>query len=347
MLEKNQIIKTKWNKNTKKYYIQKGYIFTNLGEELLITIKDLTKGSHEVVCVICDYCGKTMYKQYCVYLQQHSEKFGDCCSICSPKKHAKICMEKYGVVNVSQVDSVKNKRKETFMKHFGCINPSQSEIVKLKKVSTVLKNYGVTSPLQSKIIQEKSKQTCLNRYGVPYTTQNDTMKTKSRQTCMLKYGVDNVSKSPEIKKRIVTTWLNKYGVKNIMELSEFREKILKSFVSNGTAPTSSMQIRVSNLLKEVFGEYNVQDNVPYDSCLLDMVLTYQGYQINVEYDGWFWHKKKLKQDQRRNYYLIDRGFKVLRIRSNVELPTKEQIINGIDYLIKDNHALCYIDLDIR
>jgi very-short-patch-repair endonuclease len=79
---------------------------------------------------------------------------------------------------------------------------------------------------------------------------------------------------------------------------------------------------------------------------LDCFIEVEGIKIDVEYDGWYWHKNRREQDKRKNDFLIDRGYRVLRIRANRKAPTKEQIIKAVDYLVKDNHHLAYIDLDI-
>lgn len=346
MLVKDQIIYMKWHYMNKEYYENKGYKFTKYGDEFFVKAEDLSIGSQSVVKVQCDYCGKVQEKRFSTYLRQHHDKFGDCCKDCSSLKIADIMTEQYGVPNASLVKEFQDKRKRTFIENYGFENPSQSEEIKKKKEKTSLNNYGVTNPMKAKNVQEKAQKTCLKKYGVKYSTQTEIMKEKSKETCIERYGVDNASKSEDIKKKIEDTWMEKYGVKNIMELEYFRNKILKSFTKNGTSPTSSMQIQISNIIKDVYGEDNVKDNVPCGSCLLDVELNYNNYLIDIEYDGMYWHKGKEERDRRRNYYVIKKGYKVLRIRSNNELPTKEQIIKAVDYLVEDNHSLYYIDLDI-
>ena len=107
-----------------------------------------------------------------------------------------------------------------------------------------------------------------------------------------------------------------------------------------------MQIKLSNIIKDIYGEDRVKDNVPCGKCLLDIELIYNDCKIDIEYDGYYWHKDKQERDKRRNYYVKNKGYKILRIRSNYEMPTSQQIIQGVDYLVKDNHFLKYIDLDI-
>lgn len=58
ILVENQIIKTKWINKTKKWYENKGYIFTKNFDDLYVKAEDLTLGSVERVKCQCDYCGK-------------------------------------------------------------------------------------------------------------------------------------------------------------------------------------------------------------------------------------------------------------------------------------------------
>ena len=44
-----KFVKLKWNRNNKKFYTLKGYKFTNYGDEFLVHIKDLSKGSSVIV----------------------------------------------------------------------------------------------------------------------------------------------------------------------------------------------------------------------------------------------------------------------------------------------------------
>jgi len=50
----------RWNYSNKKWYESKGYIFTKWKDEFLVRVQDLSKGSHSLVDVICDNCGKIL-----------------------------------------------------------------------------------------------------------------------------------------------------------------------------------------------------------------------------------------------------------------------------------------------
>lgn len=323
MFKPNQIVEMKWNSRNKEYYISKGYEYNGMFQPFKVKLEDLSKGAKVRVKVICDYCGKEIEKPYAHCLKQRGESGKDCCKECSSIKQKELFLKHYGVENPSQIDFIKEKRLQTYLDKYGVLNPSQVLEFQEKRKTTYLERYGVDHPMKSEIIQQHSRETCLGKYGVEYYFQTDEFKNINKQY-----------------------WIENYGVENPMGVPEFRNKILESFSSNGSAPTSKMQQKVSNIVGEIYGVDNVTNDVPYAPYLLDMILKWKGYQINIEYDGWYWHKDNQEYDDRRNQYLIQRGYKVLRIRSNYELPTKEQIIEGVDYLVKGNHHLCYIDLDI-
>ena len=125
-----KFVKLKWNRNNKKFYTLKGYKFTNYGDEFLVHIKDLSKGSSAIVQVQCEYCKKIYDVKYCNY--QKVEKY--CCHQCSKKKE-----------------------QETNLKKYHCKNPMQNDTVKQKMYQTNLKKYGNKCSLQNKNVQLKVK----------------------------------------------------------------------------------------------------------------------------------------------------------------------------------------------
>ena len=48
----------KWSYNQRKYYEEKGYIFTKYGEDFEVNFEDLPHSSDRFIDVQCDYCGK-------------------------------------------------------------------------------------------------------------------------------------------------------------------------------------------------------------------------------------------------------------------------------------------------
>lgn len=53
-------------------------------------------------------------------------------------------------------------------------------------------------------------------------------------------------------------------------------------------------------------------------------------RIATEYDSWYWHGAKSKHDNTRNRFLLNRGWKILRIKSNRKSPDKEDIYQALE-----------------
>ena len=167
---------------------------------------------------------------------------------------------------------------------------------------------------------------------------------KMKESMYEKYGVYHALQSKEFIEKYENTCLNKFGCKKHLSSNKIREKINLSYFNNGTCPTSKPQISIYNILKRVYG--NCELNKPCGNSLLDCVVEIGKIKINIEYDGWYWHKDKQEFDKRRNYYVIKQGYRVIRFRAKNLVPTEEQLINTIDELLAKNKHLMLIDLDI-
>lgn len=141
--------------------------------------------------------------------------------------------------------------------------------------------------------------------------------------------------------------MKKYGVPYSTQAKEVIVKMRKSLQEKGCVPTSQKQLEVYNMLVQLYGKESCILNYPYDRLNFDCLLIVNDIKIDVEYDGWYWHKDKQEEDKRRNYFLTKKGFKVLRIRSLEEIPTISQIKEAVNILVKTDKKLLYIDLDIR
>ena len=60
--------KMKWNSANKRWFVSKGYIFTKMGNEFIVDIKDLNKGSNAIITIQCDKCKRTKDVRYKDYL---------------------------------------------------------------------------------------------------------------------------------------------------------------------------------------------------------------------------------------------------------------------------------------
>lgn len=339
----------------------------NLRDIIEVPIEHLTYKSKAEVEIQCDYCGKIFTRQYALYYKsKHDTKSKiekDACPYCAKHIKGKEAIVKlYGYENIGQIPYVREKSKQTCLEKYGTETFLSSSIAREKISETNLSKYGVEFPLQSDLIRDKIKQEFINKYGVEYPSQslqvrekyydtmlkkynvkfpmqNKTVQEKQKQTCIEKYGENYMDIFHD---KFKQSMLAKYGKEYPMFVPELKEKMLKTLSEN---VSSKMEDNVYNILYEIYGD-NIQHSVPIYSFILDFLLNIKDCKINIEYDGWYWHKNRLDKDLKRNNFLINRGYKVLRIRSKIELPTKEQIIDAIDYLVEDNHSYVEINLDI-
>lgn len=188
-----------------------------------------------------------------------------------------------------------------------------------------------------KCCRKIAMRTNKERYGVDWCLQRDDFKEKQKQTCLEKYGVEYISQSKEFRNTVENTCIKKFGVKNISQADVIKKKKADSFYKNGTCPTSKPQLLLFETLKEMYGACEL--NYPVGKCSLDCFVIVNNVKIDVEFDGSYWHSGKEERDKRRNYYLIGRGYKVLRYISSLRIPSKEQIEEDIKHLITTDDML--------
>ena len=117
-------IKIKINESNYQYYENLGYEIY-LGEELMIPIELLSKGSHHKIECQCDTCGTkkvVLFKNYIKYDNKWGNYF---CRKCSESKRKKTLQENYGVDYPIQNKEIMNKMKETLTEKYGVENISK------------------------------------------------------------------------------------------------------------------------------------------------------------------------------------------------------------------------------
>ena len=115
-------------------YREKG-IKCKKGDIITIPINLLSKGSNYLIDIKCDFCGIIIKRRFNQYNNEtKNEKYPTCCNKkeCIYEKRKIICLEKYGVENISQLESTKNKVKESNLKKFGVEYPLQNKEIKEK-----------------------------------------------------------------------------------------------------------------------------------------------------------------------------------------------------------------------
>lgn len=177
-----------------RWFKEKGYYPFKKGDVIEILIEDLKPNSKHEIEVKCEICSEINFVKYQNYNIQVSRGGYYVCFNCSKHKQSETNMDrygsksplrnkdiikktketllsKYGVDNISKLESIKEDRRDNFksdefkekarktwLSKYGVDNPSKSEVVKQKKIETTLGNYGVENPTQNIEIFEKQQK---------------------------------------------------------------------------------------------------------------------------------------------------------------------------------------------
>jgi hypothetical protein len=120
-----------------KHFISLGYSNLKNGEKLIVPIEHLNKGSHSIVTVKCDICGKEKELVYRHYLKCLENSGFYVCSECSGVKISKSLLNK----NTDERNTINEKIKKTCFKKYGAANPSQIKDFKDKRRNTMLERH--------------------------------------------------------------------------------------------------------------------------------------------------------------------------------------------------------------
>jgi DUF2075 family protein len=145
-------------------------------------VENIGKWSNIEIEVQCDSCyieKKLKYKLYTSYGYSDGEYL---CKKCKLKKNN---LEKFGVENVFQLESVKEKSRKRNLEKFGVEFVSQSNDIKAKIKKSI-------SKLDKNEINQKRNETNLKKYGVNNVSQIEIIKEKKKETTFKNIGENQV-----------------------------------------------------------------------------------------------------------------------------------------------------------
>lgn len=304
--------------------------------------KEFTKGCSCYVDIVCDYCGKIFHRKYVHHINSKKKTIidKDCCADCQPKKAKEVFKIKYGVEHPMQLDSYKENYINIIKKMYGVSNISQLDEIKEKKKQTCLEHFGVDNYTKTQEYQDRIAKITFDNGGI-HPCQTKEACEKRIQTCIEKYGVSYPGQNEDVKQKAIVTNLERYGCKNVFQNEDVKSKIRETLYSHGDIATSKQQIEIFNMLEKM--GYEVKLNYPVDKFSLDVALFYCGKKFDIEYDGWYWHKDKQKDDA-RNSVLLNLGWNIIRIQSGNLLPTAEDLDSYIKNAIKNKEQIQFIKL---
>lgn len=234
----------------------------------------------------------------------------------------KTMRSRYGVDYSTQLQSMKEKSRQTNMELRGVEYPTQSEKVREKIQGIVQKRYGVDNVFQSEDIKAKSKKTMIEKHGKSNPMQVDEIREKASSTCEEKYGVRNPFQMTDrvregmfrkygyafpmqvgtLLQKANNTNIQRYGFTRPAQNPEIREKIRKAHLSNHVKVKKYLGMRKKGYFHSSKGEDQFLDYLreidPYTVShklhpVLKHVIDYymHEYDMWVQYDGSYWHGK--------------------------------------------------------
>lgn len=259
----------------KNYYIEKGYVFTKVGDLFEVKVEDLPYASNVYVNVQCDYCGEKYSTQYGAYNKTVRDG-KNACKKCSSKRTEETNLKKYGVKNVFELDEIKTKSKDTLINKYGVENISQLPENQEKIKKNNLEKYGVTNTSKLDSTKQKVVETNRQKFGVDYPMQTEEFQNRIKETSMKLYGVNHFTQNKDVIQKRKSTVKERYGVEYAIQNKNILHKSIKSRYLHGNFTCSKQQYQ---LYECIGGELNY----PFKNFVIDVAFVED--KIAIEWDG--------------------------------------------------------------
>lgn len=231
-------------------------------DEINKTYYDTYVDQSQHICPICNKESKFNYKQFLGHYNMCCESLS-----CVRKYQFNVAKEKWEAEhpchNYSEKLEEKNKRgaatiKKNLQAKYGehITNISQLQSTKDKVKQTNIERYGDWYG-KTEQYREQVKQNALEKYGVDSINKTEEKRNKYKQTCIEKYGTDNYFGSVENREHIKEIVQEKYEVDNVIQLKEVQDKISETKRRNGTFSMSLLEETFYNQLVKIFGEADI------------------------------------------------------------------------------------------
>ena len=310
-------------------------------------VENIGKWSNIEIEVQCDSCyieKKLKYKLYTSYGYSDGEYL---CKKCKLKKNN---LEKFGVENVFQLESVKEKSRKRNLEKFGVEFVSQSNDIQVKIKKNNLEKFGVEHHLQNPEFLEKQKITNLEKWGVDNVSKLQEVKEKKRQTNFKNWGETNNKKSEKFRKlnfkiandsnylKYLKDGISLFKCDNNQDhhfeasIDIFQKRIkYKTCICTICNPInkhqSGKEIKLFNFIKSIY-EGEIIQNFRIERQEIDIYLP----QLNLgfEFNGVYWHSDIYKEKDfhsNKSKFFEERGIHVFHIWED-DFDEKEEIIKS-------------------
>lgn len=197
---------------------------------------DQLEGQDYVSCRLCEAAGRPFRKRLIAHhlrsahglsLNQYQTLYPDAKTVCADLLEVRTAtvQERYGVVNVFQLEDVKAKSRETMVRQYGADNPMRSDEIRERIAETNLERYGAANPFASEHGKRKLRETMLERYGTVNPQHIEAVRAKTQQTNLERYGQRFYFQTPEFRAKFERVMQERYGVAHPMHHEPFRVKL--------------------------------------------------------------------------------------------------------------------------
>lgn len=310
-----------------------------------VKVNELTEFSNTLIKVKCDECDiekKIMYKYYKSYGYSNGDYF---CKSCKLKKNN---MEKYGVKNVFQLESVKEKSKKTNMDKYGVEYITQSDDIKNIIKSNNIEKYGSYHHFKNVDILNKLKESNIDKYGVDNVSKLSEIKIKKAETCNKNHGVDCIFLDPNFITNHIQNNNQKYGVDHYFKSEIGKEKIseanIKKYGVDNPSKNKSIGNKIKNSVIKTLHDriYKSDDNIKNidsENRMFDIFCEDCNEIFRISY--FLFYKRR-----ETNTHICTKCNPIDKHQSGLEIQLRLFIENNYDGIIENNFKLDGKELDI-
>ena len=272
ILVKGQQFSLKWTKNTKDWYIKKGYLFTKLGDYFIVKAEDLSKGSHINVDVKCDFCNETISVAWKDYYNYKGNKYS--CKKCRQKKTSEnnlLERQKQLYEEAQKFCTLKNYTLLTKMKEIKDSNTI---------ISYICPKHGLQSSKIYALVSQHGCKCC--QYDSMRLTTKDVENTFKEYGCIIL----NSNEYVDYKTKNLKVICNECGNEFITSYNSF-VTAHGQYCSSCSGSESKGERKVRHFLED----YNINfiQEYTFPNCKDKNVLPFDFYLTNynyiIEYDG--------------------------------------------------------------
>ena len=318
MLLKNQYFKIKWNARTRNWYENRGYVFTNTGDEFIVKAEDLSLGSKQKVKVECDYCHKIIDVVYKDYVNYKDKKYT--CKHCRQIKTSQNNLLK-------RQEYLYNGIKD-FCDDMGYILLTQKEDItnSESRVNYICPKHGLHNAKAYSVLLGHGCNGCQyeNNSKILKNTINDVIDLgKSLEILIL--NPDEYIDYYEENLKCVCNKCGDIYVTSYQNLKQEKRLLCSKCAKSESRGETKIRLYLENhkiefVQQKRFNDCRTKVPLPFDFYLpsLNTIIEYDGeghyYRVDFKgHDGSDTFKRTIENDKIKNKYCEDNNIKIIRI----------------------------------